>query len=154
MRIPTRCSVALHCLVFIAEYGEREKVTGELLSASTGCNAVIIRGVLGQLRDAGIVEVRRGVGGARLVADPAQLTLWDVYLAVEPRGVHGLIGVHPDPNPRCPVGRSIEAVLDEPYRSVEDAVQAALAQVTLADLMRRFHEIAGAGEDTGEEGAG
>ena len=36
MHISNKCSIAVHCLVFLSEYGEREKVTSELLSCSTG----------------------------------------------------------------------------------------------------------------------
>lgn len=46
MHISNKCSIAVHCLVFLSEYGEKEKVTSELLSCSTGCNPVTIRNIL------------------------------------------------------------------------------------------------------------
>lgn len=50
MRLSTRCSVALHCLLFIAEYEHQTKVTSELLSKSTGCNSAAIRSILNALK--------------------------------------------------------------------------------------------------------
>lgn len=50
MHISNKCSIAVHCLVFLSEYGEREKVTSELLSCSTGCNPVTIRNILSALK--------------------------------------------------------------------------------------------------------
>lgn len=52
MHISTKCSVAIHCLVFIHEYGEKRKVTSELLSLSTGSNPVTIRNILSALKKA------------------------------------------------------------------------------------------------------
>ncbi|MEG2174041.1 MAG: Rrf2 family transcriptional regulator, partial [Oscillospiraceae bacterium] len=62
MRISTKCSIALHCLLFIAEYESQTKVTSQLLSKSTGCNPVVIRNTLLALKKAGMISVARGVG--------------------------------------------------------------------------------------------
>mgnify|MGYP003013541753 CR=1 FL=1 len=85
MKISTKSSIAMHCLIFIAEYGERTRVTSGLLAKSTGCNPAAIRSILGALQRAGLIAIARGVGGAHLAVDPAQLTLWDVYRALGSR---------------------------------------------------------------------
>ena len=46
MHISNKCSIAVHCLIFINEYGKEKKVTSELLSLSTGCNPVTIRNII------------------------------------------------------------------------------------------------------------
>ena len=63
MRLNTKYSIALHCLVFLAEYGDQMKVTSEVLARSTGCNPVIIRNILGALQRENFVTIARGVGG-------------------------------------------------------------------------------------------
>lgn len=50
MHISTKCSVAIHCLIFIYEYGENKKVTSDILSLSTGSNPVTIRNILSSLK--------------------------------------------------------------------------------------------------------
>lgn len=52
MHVSNKCSIAIHCLIFIHEYGAENKVTSELLSFSTGCNPVTIRGILSALKKA------------------------------------------------------------------------------------------------------
>ena len=54
MHISNKCSIAVHCLIFINEYGEENKVTSELLSLSTGCNPVTIRNIISAMKKDGI----------------------------------------------------------------------------------------------------
>ena len=70
MRLNTKCSIALHCLIFISEYENSVKVTSELLAKSTGCNAAAIRNILNALQKSHLVSVVRGVGGAHLARNP------------------------------------------------------------------------------------
>ena len=73
MRLNTKCSIALHCLIFMAEYKDRVRVTSGLLAKSTGCNPVIIRNIMAALQKEKVITVARGVGGARLAAAPEEL---------------------------------------------------------------------------------
>ena len=66
MHISNKCSIAVHCLVFINEYGKEKKVTSELLSLSTGCNPVTIRNIISALKKDGIIDVKPGTGGTTL----------------------------------------------------------------------------------------
>ena len=50
MHISNKTSIAIHCLIFINEYGEEQKVTSELLALSTGCNPVTIRNIISCLK--------------------------------------------------------------------------------------------------------
>lgn len=141
MKISTKSSIAMHCLIFIAEYGEHTRVTSDLLSKSTGCNPAAIRSILGALQKAGLITIARGVGGAHLAVQPEQVTLWDVYDALEPQGLERMIGVHPAPSPYCPVGRNIAEVLREPYRQIGQAVQRQMQQITLAQMLEQYHSL-------------
>ena len=63
MHISTKCSIAVHCLIFISEYGKTRKVTSKLLSLSTGSNPVTIRNIISSLKKEGILSVKSGTGG-------------------------------------------------------------------------------------------
>lgn len=140
MRLNTKCSIAIHCLVFIYEYQEKVKVTSELLAKSTGCNSAAIRSILNSLQKANIISIVRGVGGAYLAQKPEDITVWDVYHALEPNGLEHFVGFHPNPSEICPVGRRIETVLKMPYKKIGDAVQAAMEEITLQQLLDYYHE--------------
>ena len=66
MQLSMKCSIAVHCLIFIYEAKGKAKVTSSLLSQSTGCNPVVIRNIFSALKKAGIITVARGTGGAEL----------------------------------------------------------------------------------------
>ena len=141
MRLNTKCSIALHCLIFIAQYEEKVKVTSELLAKSTGCNSAAIRSILNALQKADIISVVRGVGGAHLQCLPSELTLWKVYHALEPEGLEHFIGLHPNPSDQCPVGSRIESVLKEPYRKIGQAVKQQMENITLQQLLDHYNTI-------------
>lgn len=140
MRLTTRCSIALHCLVFISEYENKVKVTSELLAKSTGCNSAAIRSILNVLQKAGIITVVRGIGGAYLTSDPETLTVWEVYHAIEPDGLEHFIGFHPNPSDKCPVGKRIQSVLEKPYAEIGASVQKAMEEITLQQLLDYYHD--------------
>jgi len=140
VRLNTKCSIALHCLVFISEYENKVKVTSELLAKSTGCNAAAIRSILNSLQKENIISVVRGVGGAYLACKPEILTVWDVYRALEPDGLEHFIGFHQNPSEKCPVGSRIESVLQKPYKEIGTAVQKAMEEITLQQLLDYYHD--------------
>ena len=141
MQISMKCSVAVHCLIFIHEAKGVARVTSTLLAESTGCNPVVIRNILSALKKAGLITVHRGTGGAELCADPAEITLYQIYTALEPEGVTSLIGIHPCQGRPCPVAQNIRQVLQTPYHKIEDAVRAAMESITLQSMLDDFHGL-------------
>ena len=141
MQISIKCSVAVHCLIFIHEAKGIAKVTSNLLAQSTGSNPVVIRNILSALKKAGLITVPRGTGGAELCADPSQITLYQIYSALEPDGVTSIIGIHPCDGRPCPVAQNIRKVLEPPYHKIEDAVKEAMEEITLQSMIDDFHGI-------------
>ena len=133
MQISSRFTIGVHTLLCIA-YFRDEKVTSNFIASSVNVNPVVIRRTLGQLKAAGLVTVEPGVGGASLVRRPEEITLLDVFDAVEVTP-HDLFSFHDDPNPACPVGGSVHAVLDGKLASAQNALRADLGKTTLADLL-------------------
>lgn len=140
MRINTKCSIALHCLILISEFGDTAKVTSQLLAQSTGCNAAAIRSILNVLQRANIISIARGVGGAQLVCDTSTLTIWDIYSILEPDGLDKFIGYHPKPNPQCPVGKSIKSVLHNSYSDIGIVVKQKMQEISLHKLIEDYHK--------------
>ncbi len=141
MQISMKCSVAVHCLIFIYEARDKAKVTSTLLSKSTGCNPVIIRNILSSLKKAGIITVARGSGGAKLCKNPAEITLLQIYNALEPDGLKGIIGIHQCYGLKCPVAQNIHKVLLAPYCKIEDSIKNTMNSITLQSMINDFHEL-------------
>lgn len=140
MHISNKCSIAVHCLVFIHEYGESKKVTSTLLSLSTGCNPVIIRNIISALKKDGMISVKFGTGGATLTCPLEEITLYRICMCVEPDALDKLIGVHQNPSQLCPVGRNIHAVLDHSYSKIRSDLEDSMKSVTLKEIVAEYQE--------------
>ena len=141
MQITSKFTVAVHILTCIDIFGGQMRVTSDFLSGSTGINAVIIRNVLGQLRNAGIVETRQGSGGAHLAKALDEITLYDIYKAVDCVDDEGLFHFHENPNADCPVGRNIHKAMDGRLEAAQAALENELKSTTLAQVVADTRKI-------------
>ncbi|SCH33450.1 Putative HTH-type transcriptional regulator ywnA [uncultured Ruminococcus sp.] len=133
MQFSSRLPVAVHILLAIVEFEGKEKTTSTFLAGSVNVNPVIIRNTLGQLKTAGLVTVKAGEGGASLAKNPKDITLMDIFNAVEKKEV--LFHFHENPNPECPVGKNVHAVLDHRLFSIQEAMRKQMESITLQDLI-------------------
>jgi Rrf2 family protein len=133
MKITSRFTVAVHTLLCIDTFHKDYKVTSEFIASSVNVNPVIIRRTLGQLKEAGLVDIARGTGGSVLLRSISDITLLDVYNAVD--SIEGdLFNFHECPNPACPVGRNIHSVLDGHLTEAQSALEKSLKKVKLSEL--------------------
>jgi len=141
MHISTKCSVAIHCLIFISEYGDTQKVTSDLLSLSAGINPVTIRKIISSLKKEGIISVKFGTGGTTLICPPNEITLYRICKAIEPDFASKLIGLHPLPSPLCPIGKNIHNVLNCSYQKISNDLCESLKNITFEDILSDYHQI-------------
>lgn len=141
MRINTKCSLALHVLLLLAVFSDASKMTSDKIAGSTGCNPVIIRNLLGDLKKAGLVNVQRGSGGATLSMAPKDISIWRVCEAVDPDSLTNLIGLHQNPSQECPVGSKIHELLKDSYGMIELAVKESMTAFTLEELLKKYKKI-------------
>ncbi len=134
MQISSRFTVAVHILSLLS-IDQNSPCTSEWIAGSVNTNPVIIRRVTGQLKKAGIVNVRPGTGGAYLLKGLDEITLLDVYRAVEVVKEGGLFHFHEAPNPACPVGANIQTVLNLILRRAQSAMEQILGEVTMKELV-------------------
>jgi len=132
MAISSRFSVAAHILTLIHQ-SEGTRITSEYIASSVNTNPVVIRRILGMLSKAGLVRTSAGVAGATLARPLGEITMLDVYRAVQPEQEE-LFSMHEHPNPACPVGRNIQASLDGVFTSAQRALEAELASVTMEQV--------------------
>ncbi|RAP73401.1 Rrf2 family transcriptional regulator [Paenibacillus montanisoli] len=135
-QISTRFSIAVHILSLIAV--SPGDCTGDYIAGSVNTNPVVVRRIMGMLKKAGLVDVRPGVGGASLRKRPDEITLLNVYRAVDVIEGNQLFRLHEAPNPVCPVGRNIESVLQSELKEAQTAMEQRLSQTHLGQLIERF----------------
>jgi Rrf2 family protein len=134
MPTSTRFAVAVHILAGLATFGAAP-LNSELLAKSANTNAAVIRRILSMLNDAGISRAQLGQRGGAMLAKPAaEITLLEVYRAVERECLFALHRSAPDAD--CIVGRNIQSVLETTLSKARAQMEAELAKVTIADVAR------------------
>lgn len=141
MQISSRFTVALHIFSCVDTFKEEYKVTSDFLASSINTNPVIIRRILGKLKNAGLIEVARGTGGITPVRPLSEITFYDVYKAVDPIEDDELFHFHENPNPDCPVGRNIHNLLNDKLDAIQKAMEDEMKKYTIEDLHKGMEKL-------------
>ena len=141
MQISSRFTIALHIFACVDTFKEEYKVTSDFLAASINTNPVIVRKILLQLKNAGLINVARGTGGITFTRSSADITFFDVYEAIEPVETGDLFHFHEAPNPECPVGRNIHGLLDGKLLAIQSAMETEMKKYTIADIHNGMQEL-------------
>ncbi len=125
MATSPRFAVAVHTLAALAVNGGKP-LRSEDLANSVNTGAVVIRGLLSRLSDAGLTKSQLGAGGGALLAKPVKrIRLLDVYNAVEDTELFSL--PRTPPCIACPVGANIQEAMHP--------LEAELSRYTIADIV-------------------
>ncbi|MDE7100250.1 MAG: Rrf2 family transcriptional regulator [Anaeroplasmataceae bacterium] len=140
MQITSKFTVAVHTLLAIHTFSKEYKTTSEFIASSVNVNPVVIRRTLQNLKAAGLVEVKAGSGGAKIIKDLQDITLYDVYMAMGCLE-DGLFHFHENPNSLCPVGKNIHLILDEHLSNAQAAMENELKKITFTDLTNNLNTL-------------
>lgn len=135
----SRFAVSVHILSYLAFRGSVAVPSAEI-AASVDTNPVVIRRLLSALVKARLVTTQKGAaGGFTLASAPKNISLLNIYRAVEPEPNHGLR--HFTPNHKCPVGAKIEAIIHGIFFQAQAGMEAELSRVNLADIESQLHSV-------------
>lgn len=134
MKRNSRLSLALHTLSHMA--GDPGQVrTSSDIAAHAGTNAVVVRRVLGRLRDAGLLTSEKGhAGGWRLAKSPQSISLADVYVALDERLVADVGPMHETLH--CAVEHALQRRVADVLDDIERSLVKRLAETTIAEVAR------------------
>jgi Rrf2 family protein len=137
MGVSSRTAVAVHALTFLARWESDGLQSSGKVADSLESNPVLVRRILGLLRDKGLVSAVEGSGGGWRLARPAEeISLYDAYVAVE--GSDALLSMHAHPpSQSCVVGRHMQALLEDEFAAAQRALEDRLAQTSIAEMLRR-----------------
>ncbi|TCP60826.1 BadM/Rrf2 family transcriptional regulator [Baia soyae] len=131
--------MGIHILTLI-KINQNGVSSSEFIAGSVNTNPVVIRKIMGMLKQAGLVKVRPGIAGAELAKDLSDITLLDVYKAVNVVQDKELFSIHENPNPECPVGRNIQNTIGPIFEIAQTTLEKALGNVTVEDVERDIME--------------
>jgi Rrf2 family protein len=124
-------------ILCVTAYVGGEKTNSEFIAKSLKTNPVVVRRILKSLERQGLVEVRQGrYGGVTLKRSPEDITLQDIYRAIEPED--GVFALRASGNPRCPVNLAMKDLLSPVFSAADAAVDDVLRQTRLASLVEQI----------------
>ncbi|RSK43733.1 Rrf2 family transcriptional regulator [Hymenobacter rigui] len=134
----TRFAVATHILAYLA-HAEGQPVSSEVLASSAGTHPVVVRRLVSTLREAGLVQSQRGAGGGTVLARPAtDISLLDVFRAVQETEPDLFQVNSTNPNTHCDLGRVMQETLEGLFGPAIEAMRTALAAVSVAQVKQEL----------------
>ncbi|MCJ1661090.1 Rrf2 family transcriptional regulator [Staphylococcus sp. NRL 16/872] len=134
MKISSRFTVAVHILSLV-KIENNQTLTSAYIANSVNTNSVVIRRLISKLKQADLIETHQGSGGIQLLKPLSDITLLDVYKAVEVVEEGELFQIHEDTNINCVVGANIQSVLEIVLLRAQDAMETVLKNVTMEDIV-------------------
>ncbi|MEL6521242.1 MAG: Rrf2 family transcriptional regulator [Pseudomonadota bacterium] len=132
MKRNSRLSLALHSLSHMASEPDRVRTSADM-AEHAGTNPVVVRRVLGKLREAGLLTSERGhAGGWRLARTPEDITLADVYLALDERLV--ATGA-PTETPACTVEHNLLSRISVVLEEAESSLVQKLRTISISEVL-------------------
>ncbi len=102
------------------------------IAEHAGTNPVVVRRVLGKLRQAGLLTSEKGhSGGWRLARQPRDITLADVYLALDERMV---ATDEAGDVPTCSVEHALHERVSEVLREIEENLVQKLRETSISEV--------------------
>src|SRR6218665_3693195 len=116
MKSSSQLSDVLHVLLHMAE--SPQPATSEALAAAMQTNPVVLRRLMGGLREAGFVSSAKGHGGGWVLTCPLdRITLRDVHAAL---GAPSLVSLgFREDRPECLVARAVNDALGAALQEAE-----------------------------------
>lgn len=134
----SRLAIAIHTAGMLA-FADKMPVTSEKIAESVGTNAVVIRRLIGQLTKHNLVQVQMGTGGgSRLSRLPSEITLADIYLALEEDDVFQVPILGNEHS--CMISKFARPIIAGFLQKAEKCLLDKLNSITLADVIGQVHE--------------
>ncbi len=132
----TRFATAIHIMTLLAK-SPQDWLSSDFIAGSINVNPVIVRKEMGVLREAGLIESRKGKeGGCRLSKNSDLIRISEIYAAIKNSEILGK--KNQNPNPKCNVGKDINQNLESLYNEADQMVFKFLDKRSLADFSSQF----------------
>ena len=125
----------LHVLIHMAS--EDTAITSEQIGRMLGTNAAVVRRTMAGMREAGLVVSGRGPGGGwRLNRPLAEITLAQVYEAIDSPALFAL--GFSNAEPECLVEQEVNQALERTLVEARERLLRRFAEIRLSDILEGF----------------
>lgn len=130
-----RFATLIHILVLVDQF-KNQIISSDFIAGSINVNPVVVRREIKALKDAGILNSKKGKeGGFFLFKESSEITFGMIYQIIH--AGHSFAKQN-QTNPNCPIGLHMNKELDHIFSGVEHTIIDHLNKITLADFSKRF----------------
>lgn len=131
-------NTAIHICIFMHFKGE-DLISSQVIADSVKTNPVVIRRIIGKLKNKGIISSVAGTKGGFYLSRPArEISLWDIYTAVREQD---LFYRQKKVNPECVVSSHLGLLVNDIYDAAELSTKTVLEKVNILQLTDKLGEI-------------
>lgn len=129
-------AICIHILTLLA-HNRHQWLSSADIASSININPVLVRKELGKLKKAELILVKEGKsGGSQLAKDPEIIHLSEIFNATSQDHVFSF--ARNEPNPDCPVGKSINTWLEKLYCDIDEHIIKLLDNKSLTEFIQQF----------------
>lgn len=139
MKYSTKLSDAVHIMAFI-EINQDFDLSSTAIATSIQTNPAFVRQIMMKLRKAGLMSSVTGHAKPSLAKPAEQITLLEIYKAVE--GDKPLLHLDTHTNPECGVGVNIQLALLDYYQEIQKMAEEHMNQISLQDIIKSYSQKA------------
>ena len=134
MQITSKFTIGVHIIAALEYFKNDYSMTSSFLAGSVGVNPVLIRTIMTELKDAGLIKISQGKTGIALAKPVDEISFYDVYKAVDCIEENGLFHFHENPNVNCPVGRNIHKAMDKRLSNIQASMENEMKNISVGDV--------------------
>ncbi len=135
MKYSTKVSDAVHIMAFIA-LNSGVPLSSDQIAESMKTNPGCVRQLMSALRRHGLLYSVKGHPRPALAKTPSEITLLDIYRAVE--GEKPLLHLDTHTNPECGVGVNIQLALQDSFDQIQQRAEQEMQRILLQDILDRY----------------
>lgn len=137
MKYSTKLSDSVHILIFIA-LNDNQTLSSTDMAISIQTNPAYVRQLMAKLKAAELIKSKRGQANPTIGKSPKNITLLEIYRAVE--GEKPLLHLDTHTNPDCGIGINIQLSLAEYYNQIQENVEKQMQHITLQHIIDSYHQ--------------
>ena len=137
MKYSTKLSDTVHVMVLIA-INQEKSLSSASIAESVHTNPGFVRQLMLKLKKAELMTSVAGYARPSLSKPAEQITLLDIYKAVE--GDKPLLHLDTHTNPECGVGINIQLSLQGFYNEIQKDAEEKMNTITLQDIIDTYYQ--------------